>query len=198
MCVAKRRADWRLGRWTAKRAAAAYLNTSGHLREIEVRPEASGAPQVWIGSRPAPVTISLSHRDGAAVCAVAPASVALGCDLEVVETRSAAFLTDYFTDEEQAFLSQAPAPERPRLLALFWSAKESALKALRVGLRMDTRCVAVRAIDALQPSTDARGWRSLRVSCEGKSFDGWWRQTGLLVRTVVAAPPLRPPVEVQL
>jgi 4'-phosphopantetheinyl transferase len=189
---AKRRADWRLGRWTAKLAVSAYWNTPDGietLREIEIRPGASGAPEVWLGGNLAPVTISLSHRDGAAVCAVAARGVELGCDLEVVEPRSATFLTDYFTAGEQAFIEQAPAADRSRLLALLWSAKESALKALRVGLRMDTRCAAVRVVGALEPDGGNSEWHPLHIFCQGRFFDGWWRQRGRVVQTVAGAPP---------
>ena len=143
----KRRADWRLGRWTAKLAVSAYYNAPCRpdcLRRFEIRPEMSGAPNVWIGTRPAPLTISLSHRAGSAVCAVAPAGVELGCDLETVEPRSPEFLADYFTAREQSLVKQAATSDRPRLVALFWSAKESALKALRLGLRVDTRRLEVR------------------------------------------------------
>ena len=65
--------------------------------------------------------------------------MALGCDLEVIEPRSEEFVADYFTTEEQKMVSQAPIADRSKLLALLWSAKESALKALREGLRFDTR-----------------------------------------------------------
>ena len=67
----------------------------------------------------------------------------MGCDLEMIEPRSDAFVADYFTVEEQALVARASAADRSRLLALLWSAKESALKALRAGLRLDTRCVIV-------------------------------------------------------
>jgi 4'-phosphopantetheinyl transferase len=197
---AKRRADWRLGRWTAKLAVSTYLNTPHGietLREIEIRPEASGAPEVWLGGHLAPVTISLSHREGAAVCAVAARGLVLGCDLEVAEPRCAAFLTDYFTAGEQAFVERAAAADRSRLLALLWSAKESVLKALRVGLRLDTRLVAVTVPDVSEPDGGDGEWRKLQISCGGRSFDGWWRQSGQVVRTVAGAPPLRPPITLE-
>src|SRR3954454_5131483 len=113
----KRRADWRLGRWTVKAAACLHLGIPRGrdcFRQIEVRPETLGAPVVWIANRPAPFTISLSHRAGIAVCAMAPAGVELGCDLEVAESRNAAFLADYFTPLEQAFVEQAATSERPQ------------------------------------------------------------------------------------
>jgi len=210
----KRRADWKLGRWTAKRAVAACLNLPADprsLARIEIRAAPSGAPEAFLGDEPAPVTISISHREGRAACAVAqvgqvgqvgqavpPAILLLGCDLEIVEPRGDAFATDYFTAEEQELLAQAPPAERLQLLALLWSAKESVLKALRVGLRLDTRCVAVDpnggqalAGAGLQPRSS---WRPLSANHNGQLLHGWWRQTDNLVRTMVAAPAPAAPV----
>jgi 4'-phosphopantetheinyl transferase len=185
----KRRADWKLGRWTAKRALAACLNLPADLRSLarlEIRSAPSGAPEAFLGDGPAPVTFSISHRAGWAACAVAGPEAALGCDLEVVEPRSDAFAADYFTVEEQELLAQASPADRFQLLALLWSGKESALKALRVGLRLDTRCVAVNPF-AGQVSGDS-DWCPLCVHYNGQVLHGWWRPTGNLVRTMVAAP----------
>jgi 4'-phosphopantetheinyl transferase len=62
--VAKRRADWRLGRWTAKCAVASFLNLSmdaQDLAQIEIRPASSGAPEIFIANEPAAVAVSISH-----------------------------------------------------------------------------------------------------------------------------------------
>jgi len=190
MRFAKRRGDWRLGRWTAKRAVSFYLNLPADpqsLARIEIRPASSGAPEVFLGNVPAPVTISISHREGRAACAIAGPLVGLGCDLEIVEPRSDAFAADYFTAAEQTWVARAPAADQPRLLALLWSAKESVLKALREGLRLDTRRVTVDPIDA-RPSAGANSWRPLAAQYAGQDFHGWWQQAGKLVRTMVAAP----------
>src|SRR6266498_4481543 len=85
--VPKRRADWLLGRWTAKQAVLARLAGEGvppALDAVEVHAAADGAPEAFLHGRPAGLSISLSHRAGVALCAVAPAGVALGCDLELV------------------------------------------------------------------------------------------------------------------
>ena len=50
------------------------------------------------------VALSLSHSSGAGLSVVAPAGVAVGCDLETVEPRSPEFLADYFTVEEQTLV----------------------------------------------------------------------------------------------
>jgi 4'-phosphopantetheinyl transferase len=188
-----RRGDWRLGRWTAKRALAVYLNVPADpeaLAAIEITPAASGAPQVVFANEPAPVTISLSHRSGRAMCAVAEPDVELGCDLEIIEPRSDAFAADYFTAEEQALVARASsAADRYRLLALLWSAKESALKAMRVGLRCDTRCVAVSLSPAEGlPRDAADGWHPLAVQYQDRTFHGWWHNHGIFLRTLVGSP----------
>jgi len=216
MPFARRRNDWRLGRWTAKNAWAAYMKLpvdSQVLREIEIRPASTGVPKLFFKNHPVNVTISLSHRAGSAICAVAPAPGTLGCDLELVEARSDAFLTDYFTAEEQALVSRAPESDRPWVIALLWSAKESALKALGEGLRLDTRSVIVNPADVLRQgseatepsaesfctelgsSTSPNGWFPLSVRhTAGQIYQGWWQHKGVLVRTIVASPPPNLPI----
>jgi len=214
MLFAKRRADWRLGRWTAKRALSVILDVppAPHVfRKIEICAAQSGAPEVIFDSRPAAVTISISHRCGVAACAVAMSDVKMGCDLEMIEPRSDAFVADYFTLEEQALVARASAADRDRLLALLWSGKESALKALREGLRLDTRSVIVIPCAA---SFEGNGWSELRVRYTGSRytgdrypgnhypgdqvFHGWWQHADGIVHTVVAAPPPHSPVRLRI
>jgi 4'-phosphopantetheinyl transferase len=216
MRIAKRRADWRLGRWTAKCALAIYLKLPGRsqsLKEIEVRPAPSGAPEAFVWNAEAAVTISISHRAGVAACAVGPPGASLGCDLEIVEPRSDAFIADYFTIEEQELIARACPDDRFRLVALLWSGKESALKALREGLRLDTRCLKISSIDSgpnrredidgdfedsalpFGPSAPVCAWSPMQVSYQnGSELQGWWQYTGNRVRTLVAAPPPTPPI----
>jgi 4'-phosphopantetheinyl transferase len=193
-----RRADWRLGRWTAKRAVAGRLATrpAPQPAAVEVRAAADGAPEVLVDGAPAPLVISLSHRADMAVCMVGPAGLALGCDLELVEPRSDAFVADYLTAPERAAVQAAPVADRPLLVALHWSAKESALKALRTGLRLDTRWVAVDPPEAGGPGR----WYPLivRHPATGRSFQGWWRHDAGRVLTMVTAPPPAPPLAIPL
>jgi len=192
----KRRADWRLGRWTAKCAAATYLNLPTDARSlaaVEIRAAASGAPEAFLADEPAAVVISLSHSAGTAACALAAPGASLGCDLEIVEPRSDGFVADYFTPEEQASIVQTVAADRSLLVALLWSAKESALKALREGLRLDTRSVQVTCDRELEQRP--RTWHPLRAQCaEGQVFHGWWQRNGNLVRTLIAAPAPAQPI----
>ena len=183
----KRRSDWRLGRWTAKLAVSEYLHLpfeAGALAKIQVRATASGAPEVVLESGQPKVAISITHRAGVAACAVADSLVTLGCDIEAVEPRSPEFTRDYFTVVEQETMAGVPACEQYRLAALFWSAKESTLKAVREGLRLDTRSVAV---EAQRGEADAI-WHRLTCRTGIELFHGWWQSDGTLVRTLISSP----------
>jgi len=205
MKIPKRRSDWQLGRWAAKQAVAAYLQLSSKsydLATIELRPAATGAPDVYVSGGPANISISLSHRDGTAACAVVSAEGVVGCDLELIEPRSDVFITDYFTPEEQEIIAHSEGAQRDRLVTILWSAKESALKALRTGLRVDTRSVCACLADPCALKSDAHAgdesneWFPLRVreAATGQLFAGWWRCLGSLVRTVVSQPAADPPI----
>jgi 4'-phosphopantetheinyl transferase len=191
--VDKRRSDWRLGRWTAKRAVAAHRGaTSAAEPQIEIRAADTGAPRVLLDGQPAPLMISLSHSAGLALCTIAGAGVALGCDTELIEPRSRAFVADYFCDQERARLSATATAAQPCVATLTWSAKESALKALGEGLRLDTRSVVV-TVPEWVPETR---WRALSVrhTPSGRVFSGWWRVVQQHVLTAVAFPSPRLPV----
>jgi 4'-phosphopantetheinyl transferase len=210
---AKRRCDWRLGRWTAKLALAAHLNVSAspaELAAIEIRPDSSGAPEAFLAGTGAGVAISLSHCAGRALCAVAPLHAAMGCDLEGIEPHSAGFFDDYFTPAEQNWIAAAPEVDHPWLMTLVWSAKESALKALHVGLRAPTRSVVVSPIDlprageAFDPAASSHRpnrdhWFPLRVASEeSRVFEGWGKRTGAFVYTAVSDPPAALPILLEL
>lgn len=189
MPYTKRRQESRLGRWTAKGAVALGLGWEGDpglLRRITIRNAPDGAPEVLVDGRPGRLRISMTDRAGWAVALTSDGDE-VGCDLELVEPRSPAFVRDYLTPAEQRLVAGSAAPE---LAAnLIWSAKESALKVLRTGLRRDTRSVEVRL-----DGQGAGGWEPLTVTAvEGRVFSGWWRRFGPFVLTVAAAAERPPP-----
>ena len=185
----KRYSEVRLARWTAKRAVAMTLQRSvDSLREVQVRNAPDGAPEVFIGGHQVPAVIAMTDRADWAVCMVAPGTARIGCDLELVEPRSRAFVADYLTTSEQEAVAAAPEPNV--MANLIWSAKESALKVLRTGLRRDTRTVEVRLLP-----TGRDGWESLEVSDRsGRILPGWWIRYGEFVLTCCGETTLDPPV----
>jgi 4'-phosphopantetheinyl transferase len=194
----KRRGEVRLARWTAKQAIARALDLdddAGSLALIEIRTATSGAPAAFIGTERAPVAVSLTDRADWSVCVVGSADAAVGCDLELVEPRSDAFVRDWFTHTEQDLVFAAEHAEARHLLAnLVWSAKESALKVLETGLRRDTRSVEVDLVDA--PGQDR--WARLVVRAEeGAVFPGWWRRYGDFVLTFATDARIDAPISLE-
>jgi 4'-phosphopantetheinyl transferase len=190
----KRREEARLGRWTAKVAIARAVGIEPvpqALREIIVHNAADGAPEATVNGKPLDAVIAMTDRADWAVCAVLGGSDRIGCDLELVEPRSAAFVRDYFTSAEQDCVAAATEPDASA--NLIWSAKESALKVLRTGLRRDTRSVEVELLHREQD-----GWRELAVTDrDGSRFPGWWLRCNSFLLTVVAAVPIQPPVSLE-
>ena len=191
----KRRTEFLLRRLVAKHAVASVTGRPtdpAALAGIEVRNAPSGAPYVCVDGAPLGVAVSISDRAGWAVCVTSPTGPpALGCDLELVEPRSPGFVRDFLTVAEQHLVASCAAgDERDAITNLIWSAKESALKVLRVGLRRDTR-----TLEVTPAAPRADGWGALTVrAVEGTVFPGWWRREGRFLLTFAAEVAGPPPV----
>jgi 4'-phosphopantetheinyl transferase len=190
----KRHSEFRLGRWTAKRAIALQLGRDGSsagLRGILIDRAPDGAPAAFVDEQPADLYLTMTDRADQAVCLVGPPGTALGCDLELVEPRSDGFVGDYFTTSEQRLVADAAGGDGRELLAnLIWCGKESALKVLRTGLRRSTLSVEV----SFPTGSRVEGWAPLRVrAIEGTVFPGWWQRFGAFVLTVAATGDFVPP-----
>lgn len=184
----KRRSDWRLGRWVAKQTVGTLLGTPPAAVEIHTDPD--GSPYACCAGAPVAGAFSISHRAELGLCVAVAPPLAIGCDLELVETRAPVFEDDWFTSAERTLVAAAAAGDHDVVVTLIWSAKESALKALRSGLRRDTRTVVVDAIG----DAPVDGWRSLHVSdALGTGFAGWWRLDGRFMITVAGASMPVPP-----
>jgi len=214
----KRRHEWLLGRWTAKqllqRSMATYRSLPMHT--ISVRADPDGAPYLDVeGEGRLPMSLSISHRAERAFCALSPAaSPSIGVDIEQVESRAAALVSDFFTASEAARVWACPEPTRDTLVTVIWSAKEAVLKALREGLRMDTRRVKIGVVPGIETAAlsampnelpwswlpikrigDSEGnerWLPLQVTCAVSGvlrFAAWWQPDGDSVLTVAAAWP---------
>lgn len=146
--IEKRRSDWRLGRWALKQLVLRW-GACGvrELQDLEVLAAEDGAPELYVAGRHFLGSVSITHRQRRAIVAVAPNSV--GCDLEWLEPKSDGLIQDFMTPLEQRYIADtSPNTSQARTLraCLVWSAKESALKVMRTGLRRDTRQVEVRGV----------------------------------------------------
>jgi 4'-phosphopantetheinyl transferase len=192
MRFTKRRTEYLVRRLAAKTAVATALGLGvdpSDLGRVAVLNRLSGAPYVLVDDQPLGLDVSLTDRAGWGVCLVGPDLGAVGCDVELAEPRSAAFVADFLTPHEQDLVRGAADPDDGHLLAnLVWSAKESALKVLRTGLRRDTRTVEVHLGAAAPPAPD--GWAPLQVRTEDRGvLPGWWHRAGPWLLTVAYARP---------
>jgi 4'-phosphopantetheinyl transferase len=191
MAFPKRRTEFLLRRWVGKHAVAAVaglLDDVRSLARIDVANQPSGAPSVLVDGAEVGLEVSLSDRAGWAICVVGAAPGRVGCDLELVETRSPGFVADYLTDAEQAYVVAQPAAEQDAAATLVWSAKESVLKVLQTGLRRDPRSVEVR-VGGL-----GSDWSGLEVRTTDRGvLPGWWLRCGRFLVTVVGEAPFGAP-----
>jgi 4'-phosphopantetheinyl transferase len=186
LAVAKRRSDWRLGRWTAKSLVAAVLDVP--VDSVEVRAAEDGSPDALVDGAATGWSLSLSHRDGVAIAAMTQLPTRVGIDLETLETRSDAFVREWLSSDEQATL---PIDRHARDLHVLrcWTGKEASAKVLREGLRLDVR----KAVVIASPATEAWSPLEVRWRAEDIAHHGWWRQQDGTVVAVVTDPPTGPP-----
>jgi phosphopantetheinyl transferase (holo-ACP synthase) len=207
--VPKRRADWLAGRRAAKAVVARALRELAPgewpLAAIEIASAPGGAPFARVAPEAAPVAgfapgerlpaaVSISHAEGRALCAAAVGpGRALGVDLGLVEPRSPAFVETFLAADEQAFVREGPPSQRDLRANLVWGAKEATLKALGLGLTVDTvalSCLpepglADAAAWPLSPAVG--GWRPFVARCGpavvpgGAIVRGIWRGFGPFV-----------------
>jgi 4'-phosphopantetheinyl transferase len=189
---AKRRYEWLLGRWAAKSLVHSLRQYHGYsMAAIEIGHAPAGAPCISLpdGSI-SPDCLSISHRDGLALCAVTTGrDLRIGADLEKIEARADNFLKDYFTTAENGWVESLPPETRDLHQTLIWSAKEAMLKALGVGLRWDTRQVEVRATQGGESLPGE--WQELRVATphEDHNWSAWWQRRGDHILTMAGFGP---------
>ena len=171
LSIPKRRREWLLGRWTAKRLLQAVLeNPSGEripLEDLTIINTPSGAPVVT-GAWFKRVSLSISHRGENAFCAALVHDLTqpeercgLGADIELVEPRTATFAEDYFTRPEYECVLRSSEALRDLRVTAIWSAKEAALKAAHLGLNVDTRAVTCWIDAAAEPP---REWTRFQIT----------------------------------
>jgi 4'-phosphopantetheinyl transferase len=198
----KRRGDWLLGRWTAKRLLQALIEQGRGvlvpLDQVVIEADETGAPHGLVDGFDAPVPLSISHSSGTALCATtlslsraegdngtgARLGQAVGADIERIELRAREFVDDYFTPDEIIQVRNAPPAWYDTLVTAIWSAKEAALKAFHLGLTVDARSVSCH----LYPPKADGGWARAEMHCApclpARDLSGWWCVAGDYVLTI--------------
>ncbi len=194
----KRRQDWLLGRWTAKRLLQRVIwegsKMTVPLNLIAIDNDDDGVPFYQSPASNLQCSISISHGNGRAfAAAVVKPDWPLGADMERVAPRPDGFVEDYFTEAEAGLVRQANGVGRDRLVTAVWSAKEAVLKALHLGLSVDTRAVSclLEAGDG-----DTAVWRPLAIHLDERRLPrpapdlaGWWHSDGEFVLALAVQNP---------
>lgn len=142
----KRRQEWLHGRWVAKCLIKGVLSDFDGLTlsEIVIQNRLDGSPWAFVRGQEVQGDLSISHCEDWACAAFSRSTdITLGIDVEKVENRDPAFYTDYFTNREVKNKDLFPEIPKEKYYTFLWSAKESVLKALKLGLRIDTRKIEI-------------------------------------------------------
>jgi len=140
-----RQRDFRAGRLAARRAVMGFVGR-GPSRSMEVRSGVDGFPSLSLLDpsgrwRTTSVELSISHRDGRAVAAIARAGVRVGVDLERVGAVPRR-LAGHFLTPQELDLAGAGDP------TVLWSLKEAAWKALALGRSLPLKALELCCDDA--------------------------------------------------
>lgn len=173
-CFDLRRESYLAGRWVAKCLIQKALSLGNSFCEIAIQNESSGKPYAVINGVPLDGELSISHAGRWAAAALSIDGLQVGIDVEVVTSRPRSFVMDYFTPDEIEILDSQSGND-DRNVTLIWSAKEALLKALGLGLRLDTRRIWVDSID-LPGEGSSDGWNRLHLRTSDGVWDGYWRQ----------------------
>jgi 4'-phosphopantetheinyl transferase len=144
-----------------------------------------------------PISLTISHSGQWGLCALCDdVGWSAGADIERIEPREPGFAELFFAPAERAHFDAAGPDQRDMVITTTWCGKEAALKALRMGLRADTRQIICRLTD---PGIPPRHWSSLTIEIGpalkadigSKRFAGWRAiNEGYALALVVGGPDL--------
>jgi len=135
----KRRLEWLGGRCALKQVVA-RLAAVEDVRTIEVLPQETGKPMLFIGDEQARLSFSITHSNGYAAAAASRDEKFLGIDLEKIAPRINSWKESFFHASELT-------GEGDAFLTALWTQKEAVVKLLGTGLSLnsfDVRCINSR------------------------------------------------------
>lgn len=178
----KRRDEWLLGRWTVKNLIKEVFEEQSQqidFKRIEINRKPKAAPLLFIDGKASTFKISLSHRSGICFCITWIEDFAAGCDLEKIEPRSQLFIEDYFSEKERYFIINSD--NEPLFANLFWSLKESVLKAEKSGLKIHPTKVEI----FVELPWKHTSWNNAFAILNKVTYKGFWNAEKGYVRTIM-------------
>ncbi len=144
--AAPRRRDWLAGRIAARRAAASWLSERGGAGSPLIDYNADGRPQIATADG-TDLFLSISHKDGIGAAAVADRPIGIDLERFSAVRDPSLFVGNAFSAQEEHLLESTGWAGSDHV-AIAWSAKEAAAKAIGVPLLNSPLDVAITAIDA--------------------------------------------------
>lgn len=171
----EKKENWLLGRYAAKKAVQNYFKEEYSqdlaLKDILIKSDKqNGAtfstpfPDKEIG-----LHLSISHGGGYGAAAIE--QVPVGVDIERVRTFKNDIRSAFLSPAEESFVDRASSDQKDTLATLFWSFKESYLKALKKGLMIHPQTVEILLSDDKE-----RHFLGLRHDGHLVDMDGFWKR----------------------
>jgi phosphopantetheine--protein transferase-like protein len=185
--VIKRQFEWIYSRIISKKMIHQIFEIEKlNLPNIRILKEETGQPYIYItGQGRLEGKFSLSHSTGYVFCGYSSLKeLIFGLDLEKIEERSIEFVQDYFTSREIELYKSLDGNDKKEYTTMVWSAKESVLKTLGLGLAIDTRKVEIIPSD---DSSRLTGWNSCSVGLENNmnlNMVVYWQKIDGFIRTI--------------
>jgi phosphopantetheinyl transferase len=171
--ISKRKTEWLFSRWVCKLLVKESdgLPAKTPLQTIAIRKTANGVPFVDIAEVGRTGWLSLSHSTNKVLAAFSKDdSYRFGVDLEYLEERDSQLIEDYFTETESQWVNSASGDEMNFRANLIWSAKEAYLKAIEIGLQMDTRKIQIKPTQKME---NVDGWHEIGFCVDGIESVAW-------------------------
>lgn len=191
----KRRKDWLLGRWTAKRLLQTVIwekdGITLPLDMIMITNKADGVSDYQLPIANHQYSISISHSsNNALVAIIEKPDIPVGADMKLITPRPSGFAESFFTKAELALGEGLVGKSRTVWETAVWSAKEAVLKALHLAWSVDTQAISclIEPVNHL-PQT----WLPFAIKCDNgrlpaadPTLTGWWRVEDDFVLTIAA------------
>lgn len=159
--VDRRRESYLRGRAAAKRALCHGFGGEPSRWDIQAGVFDQPVP-AYQGGFKAPVYVSISHTQSAAVALAAPGGWPAAIDLETISDRNEAAIKGQMTASEREWCTHLSGIEEIEALTMLWSLKEVASKVLGGGLAIDFATLSTEDF-CLAPEGD-------RLTCRFSNF----------------------------
>jgi len=149
----KRKKDFLIGRFAAKRALGHFLAGCDYSR-IDISPGVFQQPIVWSPFCDR-VSVSISHSNGIALALAHSDGHPMGIDAEAIIPSRIDVLASEMTEREKELLD-ADRAERLDCYTHAWTAKEALSKALRCGLACRFEILEISSLKKAGPAREGR------------------------------------------